>query len=322
MNKELLQKFLDNDVSPQERELVIDWIKRSSDNQKEYSILKAGQVAKTLGDVTDAHNKTAYGAFKKKRRQKQHYRFVQHAAIAAMISIGFFLYGDNVAFREIISKNTGSDFLTIRSQEGFNKLITLPDGSTVQLNIDSSLKYPKSFKDGERRVTLVGEALFEIVHDTLRPFIVSTADYDVKVLGTTFNVKSYSNDTRTETTLIEGGVELLREKEEPIILIPSQKAIFSKKEKKIKIEEVDSQEAIAWKKGSIVFNRTPLQQVALDLERKYDVEITIDSPDLLKYEYTGTFDNLNLEESLRLLMVSSSIEYERTKNKIILKMKE
>src|SRR5690606_19038615 len=96
----------------------------------------------------------------------------------------------------------------------------------VQLNIESSLEYPKSFTDGERRVTLVGEGLFEIVHDPLRPFIVTTADYDVKVLGTTFNVKSYDNDTRTETTLIEGGVELLREAQAPVVLFPSQKAIF------------------------------------------------------------------------------------------------
>jgi len=117
-------------------------------------------------------------------------------------------------------------------------------------------------------------------------------------------------------------VELLREEETPIILIPSQKAVFNKSEKKMKIEEVVSQDVIAWKTGSLVFNRTPMEQVALDLERKYNVEISIHSPKLLKYEYTGTFDNLNLEESLRLLMVSSSIDYEMLKNKIILKMKE
>jgi len=322
MYKELLQKFLDNDVSKEEREQVIDWLKRSSDNQKEYSILKAEQVARTMVDVPDAPNEKAYGAFKKRRGQKHSHSFVRHTAIAALIAIGFFLYSDKIAIPDIISTDTDSEFLTIRSKEGFNKMVTLPDGSKVQLNIDSSLKYPKNFQDGERRVSLIGEALFEIVQDTLRPFIVSTADYDVKVLGTTFNVKSYGNDTRTETTLIEGKVELLREKEEPIALIPSQRAIFSKMKKEMKIEEVNAQEAIAWKKGSIVFNRTPLQQVALDLERKYNVKISIGSPSLLRYEYTGTFDNLSLEESLRLLVVSSSIDYEMTKNKIKLKMKE
>ena len=321
MNEELLQKYLENDVSPQERELIIGWIKSDSENQKKFNILKAEHVSATMAHVSDTQDKMPYSAFKRKLRQKRYHKFVQYTGVAALVIAGLFLYSDRISLPDRIH-GLDSHLLTIRSESTLNKKITLPDGSKVQLNIESSLEYPKSFTDGERRVTLVGEGLFEIVHDPLRPFIVTTADYDVKVLGTTFNVKFYDNDTRTETTLIEGGVELLREAQAPVVLFPSQKAIFSKREKRMKIEKVNSLEAIAWKKGSIVFNRTPLQQVALDLERKYDVEITISSPDLLRYEYTGTFDNLDLEESLRLLMVSSSIDYEMKKNKITLKMKE
>ena len=323
MMKDLLQKYLDDKVSMEERQLILRWIKESAANQKEYNVLKARHVAGTLNQATDSYNKTAYSLFKGRQSRKKRSRYIKYTAIAVLlISTGFFLHTYYPIYEDLGFERAGSQVYAVHSGNETQKKVVLPDGSVVQLNIDSSIRYPNVFGNGERTVTLMGEALFDIVHDSLRPFVVRTADYDVKVLGTVFNVKSYTNDTQTETTLISGEVELLREKETPIILAPSQKAVFHKTEKKMKIGEVISEDVIAWQKGSLVFNSTPMQQVALDLERKYNVQITINSPKLLVYEYTGTFDNLTLEESLQLLMISSPINYEILKNKIVLNMKE
>ncbi len=131
-------------------------------------------------------------------------------------------------------------------------------------------------------------------------------------------MRSYEKDKKVETTLVTGKVELIKDKETPIVLAPSQKAVFYKKENKLEIEEVKSLEVVAWKEGKLIFKKTSLQEVVVDLERKYNVKININSQKLLNYEYTGTFDNLSIDEVLKLLTISSPIKYSIKNGKIIL----
>ncbi|WP_273275756.1 FecR domain-containing protein [Maribacter polysiphoniae] len=319
MQEDLLHKYLENQLSPEEKKIVLRWIKENKEHQKTFNILKAKHVAKTLKNVSDSGYISSYLIFKKKRSRKKITKYLSYAAVGILlISLGFFYSKE----WQIGFPGWDSQIITVQSVNGTKKKVILPDGSTAILNIESYLKFPKEFNNETRKVTLVGEAIFDIVHDSLHPFIVQTAYYDVKVLGTTFNVKSYPNDTQTETTLITGKVELLRENKKPIVLSPSQQAVFQKEENRIKTGKVISKDVVAWQKGTLVFNNTPMQQVALDLERNHNKKIIIKSSKLLKYEYTGTLDNLTLEESLQLLKVSSPIDYEILKNEIILKMKE
>ena len=148
--------------------------------------------------------------------------------------------------------------------------------------------------------------------------IVHTNKIKIKVLGTSFNVRSYENDEKIETTLVTGKVEFIKDKDTPIILAPSQKAVFHKKENTLEIEEVHSEDIVAWKTGKLIFKKTSLQEVVVDLERKYNVKININSLKLLDYEYTGTFDNLSIDEVLNLLTISSPIKYTIENEKIIL----
>ncbi|MCK0147229.1 FecR domain-containing protein [Arenibacter sp. F26102] len=323
MQEDLLQKYLENKLGPEEKELVFRWIKKGGGNQKKFNVLKAKHVAGALKSISREEPVSAFNIFQKKRNLKRLYRSLSYAAIVVLlISISFTFYKDHFNIQQKNSSNANQDILIAHSENGAKKKIILPDGSTVILNIDSYIEYPINFKKETREVSLIGEATFDIVHDSLRPFIVMTEHYNVKVLGTTFNVKSYPNDTQTETTLITGKVELVREKEEPIILAPSQQAVFNKAKNKIKIGKVISEDVVAWQKGTLVFKNTPMQQVALDLERNHNKKIIIKSSKLLEYEYTGTLDNLSLEESLQLLKVSSPIDFKILKYEIILNMKE
>ena len=316
MTEKLIQKFIENNVSSLEREQVLLWIKESEENQKRYSQLKAVHVAKTLENSKEI-TPSAYTSFSKRRQRKSNLRYIPYAAIMIIaLTLGYVFITQNKLSEA--QQNTELATQTIINTSNTTKTVQLPDGSTVTLQLDSKLVFPNTFNDSIRSVTLIGEGLFDIVHNEQKPFIVKTEDFNVKVLGTVFNVKSYQNDMQTETTLLSGKVELVSKETASIILAPSQKAIFKKEKKEIEVEKVKEEDIAAWKKGAIVFNSTPMQQVALDLERKYNVNIHIKSAHLLQYEYTGTFNNLTIEEILKLLTISSPIHYSKTDQDIYL----
>lgn len=323
MDKTLLHKFLRKETDLEENEQVFQWLRESPQNRERFSVLKAQYVSNTLGRVQGSEPGEAYRRFRK-RQTKNKLRSYTNFAVASVLVISFGLYfyfGHLEKSRDSLIQNN-LELMVVRNEGKDQKEVLLPDGSTVQLNIDSQIEFPRVFKKDKRLVSIIGEGLFDIVYDSLRPFEVKTQDFSVKVLGTIFNVKSYLNDTQTETTLISGSVEVLREKETPIVLYPSQKAVFHKEEKKIGIEKVVSEDVVAWQKGSLIFKSTPMEQVVLDLERKYDIKIKINSPKLLKYEYTGTFNNLSVKEALQLLVMSSPIQYRKESQEIILDLKE
>ncbi|MFD0861079.1 FecR family protein [Sungkyunkwania multivorans] len=321
MNQDLLKKYFQKKATFSEKEEVLEWVRLSKENQEEYHLLKAQYVADHLNSVKDASSHASLIRFQTSMGSA-YKKYIPYAAAIILVATGiFFLVQRPLDTISPTEKEPHRKTITYYKQTA-GKKVTLPDGSSVLLNVDSHIEFAPTFKKDIREVKLVGEALFDIIHDASRPFVVKTKDFNVKVLGTSFNVKCYPNDVQTETTLITGKVELLREEETPIILAPSQKAVYHKTQNRIAVEEVISEDVIAWKNGTLIFNNTPMQQVVLDLERKYNVKIIINSPNLLKYEYTGTFDNLELEEALQLLMISSPINYTKENQKIIFDMND
>ncbi|MEO9512692.1 MAG: FecR domain-containing protein [Flavobacteriaceae bacterium] len=324
MTKELLLKFIENKAAPHEKEEVISWIEKSPENQKKYNFLKAQYVADNLKNVKEEQYQSVVKAIQSRRKRKLATSYSIAACVTMLLGFSLFYITKNKSFTQLphISKSyLSEETVEILTKKDSLQEIKLPDGSTVSLNGNSQIIYPKTFSGNVRMVTLKGEAYFDIVHNKKKPFIVQTKAFDIKVLGTTFNVKSYPEDKLSETTLLSGKVELSREEETTIVLEPSQKAIFNRDNEKIEIEKVNTESTLAWKSGKLIFNRTPLEQVVIDLERKYNTEIEIVSPELLNYEYTGTFDNLTLDEALKLLRISSQIQYETINQKIMLTMK-
>lgn len=325
MNKKYIIKYITGDMDPAKRRDMVEWIRRTPENQKIYNIIKAEYIASSFKDVPNNNNAFFFERLKHRIIKKKLNNLIY--VCASVLVLGFFVWNFqfndtsiDIVPQDVVEvapdNNSGAvSFVTLR---GDKKEIYLPDGSKLVLNADSELTYPKAFNDSIREVTLVGEAFFDIKRNVNKPFIVNTNSIKIRVLGTSFNVKSYSKDKKVETTLVTGKVEVLKDKETPIILAPSQKAVFYKKENKLEIEEVQSLNVVAWKEGKLIFDKTPLQEVVKDLERKYNTKIIINSKNLLNYEYTGTFDNLSFEEVLKLLTISSPIEYSFKNEKIIL----
>lgn len=321
MQEQNIIKYIKGEADTAERKLVIEWIRKDIKNQKRYNILKANYVASNLDSLNVSDMDLRHTRFMAKRTKKRK-RYL--AAVVASVLLPIIVWQLTVP-KDAVSPNTvdlyGQDEINVATGHGNHKKVVLPDGSTITLNAESSLTYPEKFSDSIRQVTLIGEAFFDIKKDISKPFIVNTEDITIKVLGTSFNVKSYPEDKRTETTLVTGKVEIFQQKiEKPIILTPSQRAVFDKEKNSVKLDKVDSEDIIAWREGKLVFDQTPLKQVVSDLNRKYDVEFVIRSDTLLQYKYTGEFNNLSLEEVLELLKISSPIDYKLVNNKIMLDM--
>ncbi|MGN6436009.1 MAG: FecR family protein [Agriterribacter sp.] len=205
---------------------------------------------------------------------------------------------------------------TISTPRGGQYQLTLPDGSKVWLNAASSLRYPTIFNGNERKVTLTGEAYFEVARTTQQgsnthlPFTVETGDIDIKVLGTHFNINAYHDEADVKTTLLEGSVDVIAKQKQTqtVRLLPGQQSQWSNASGMMKlVKEADIEQAVAWKNGLFKFNSTDLAAIMRQVSRWYDVDIVYEgsvkeetfSGDIPRKEYAGeVFKMLELTKTV------------------------
>lgn len=196
--------------------------------------------------------------------------------------------------------------------------IELPDGSKVWLNSATSLKFPTQFVGNQRVVSIDGEAYFEIRKDKKKTFIVKTETAAVTVLGTHFNVSSYSEDAFFDTTLIEGSVQLTASNQEvvKVILKPGQKGSMVKSNNsKIDVNEVDVYQEVAWKDGKFFFEKEKLGTITSKLSRWYNVGFIFENQSIANYTFTGVAKkDQPIEYLLDIISKTSNMRYEVVKN--------
>jgi ferric-dicitrate binding protein FerR (iron transport regulator) len=223
-------------------------------------------------------------------------------------TISYTLTGDN--------RETGaaSMFHTIETPNGGKSQVVLPDGTKVWLNAASSLRFPTKFASNLREVDLTGEAYFEVSSNKKSPFYVHTSDMSIRVTGTQFNVMAYSNETVTETTLVEGSVEVQHQSQR-MYLSPGEqctklrRADFSKK-------QVDVDGAIAWKNGLFHFDNAEIETVMKQLARWYDVEIEYSSG-IPNTHFGGYISRESKLSSVLKMLELSGIRFQVLDKKII-----
>lgn len=170
------------------------------------------------------------------------------------------------------SGNTALLMNTIATARGNQYVLVLSDGSKVWLNAMSSMRFPTAFKGKERRVEITGEAYFEIAKNASMPFKVVAGGGEIEVLGTHFNVNSYSDESSVKTTLLEGAVAV-RKEDARVTLSPGQQAAFSAERKTINLKDVDAAKETAWKDGYFSFDNTDIYTLMRQASRWYDVEV-------------------------------------------------
>ena len=160
---------------------------------------------------------------------------------------------------------------------GETRKIILPDLSEVNLNAGSLLIYPQHFTGNQREVYLIGEARFSVTRNEKQPFIVNTSDFKVKVLGTVFNVCSYSNENLSTVTVKQGAVSVLVDSfsEAPFIIKPNEQVVYDRLTCQVEEKPFAADDALAWQKGGILFNGQTIHEIAKMIERKYGIGVYI-----------------------------------------------
>lgn len=197
--------------------------------------------------------------------------------------------GDTVCFQTVVTPR-GKDFLLV-----------LADGTKVWLNAESTLRYPVAFKGRERRVELLGEACFEVTKDERHPFVVSAGGMDTRVLGTKFNVRSYTAEER-HVTLVQGKVEVTdKAGNGPVVLQPGEDLSYTETGE-VKISRVNTATYIAWTEGLFYFEDAPLEEIMRSLGRWYNVNIDFEQAELygIRLNFWAS-RNAHLNEALELL---------------------
>ena len=190
---------------------------------------------------------------------------------------------------------------------GGESFVMLEDSTRVWLNADSRLRYPNRFEGGERCVELEGEAYFEVTKDAERSFVVATERGDVRVLGTSFDVRAYDEEALT-ATLVTGRVRYEGEGRE-VTLAPGEQVRVAKSGEVTK-RHVDVEEYVGWRKGIYVFDQRPLTEIARDFERWYGVRILFMSQELRELPFTGYLERYDkIERFLELLRATGELEY-------------
>jgi ferric-dicitrate binding protein FerR (iron transport regulator) len=170
--------------------------------------------------------------------------------------------------------------------------VVLADGTEVWLNAGSRLVYPSKFDTKKRKVQLQGEAFFKVSKDKTRPFLVETNRSSVKVLGTSFNLKAYPDETTEETVLVEGSVSINIGKTlfgKDILLKPDQRMIAGYPDRSYSVSEVEVQNYTSWTEGSLAFKEEPLSRVLSRIARFYNVRIRCEDADENR-KITGKLD--------------------------------
>ncbi|QEC51865.1 FecR family protein [Anseongella ginsenosidimutans] len=242
---------------------------------------------------------------------------------------GKLLYSDGTAI-EGRSQQDGGDsrYAVLSTPRGGQYQVRLPDGSRVWLNASSTLTYPLSFEGlKERRISLSGEAYFEVAKDAAKPFLVSTQGQTVEVLGTRFNISSYSAEPVVKTTLLEGSLKVTpvredagdkdaREKDAGRLLAPGQQSAIL--EGSVTVKQVDADEVVAWKNGYFQFNNKNLETALVELARWYDVEIEYGNEKIRKQELAGTISRYaTISEVLEKMELAGLMHFRVEGRKII-----
>lgn len=244
--------------------------------------------------------------------KKPNYIFLKIAAsVVVVFTLAFYIsgyFGNNVSNGEA----TAHQYIVKENSEGRRSTIFLPDGSVVNLNAASVIRYSDNFTDSNRVVYLSGEAFFEVAKDPSRPFIVFTENISVTALGTSFNIHSYFDDDKLSVALATGKV-VVQEKDQrgKVFLEPGQEVQYIKREKQFTgLRDFSPQMVYGWVSGVISFQSADLPEALSKLQRWYGVEFVLKNDNPVPWSYTGEFNNQSLKSVLESLSFSQSFTYE------------
>ncbi len=343
--------YLNGDMSNSREADFQKWLDEDEANRKFFNEYKDIWQASLLYRKNMFRPEEAYKKIKSEIEKKVAAKRFLIYRIAAAIVIGFFIGGLSAyIIQNRIKLNNNISYHEISVPLGAKSKITLPDGSQIWLNAGSKLKYTNLFNVANREVILEGEGYFNVSKNEKLTFTVNAADLAIKAVGTIFNVKAYPEESTVQTVLVEGKINIRKQKAERnskvIVLLPNQSATYFKSDTRIYVSEsvrnnkkadninktlsvkkgriylsrqVESELYTSWKDEYWIFKSEPLSELAKKIERRYNVIITFDSENLKNYRFSGSFKDETLEQVLTAIELSSPVTYSINGKNIIFK---
>lgn len=304
MDKEILQRYVEGNVSQEEIIAVVDWLDADESHVREFMALHK------LNDISLLNQPDSKVDVQKKKKtitfRQIGYELAKIAAILILFWGGTKLYETTSVKENVIA------YQTLYVPAGQRAELILPDSTHVWLNARSKLVYPISFGKDIRQVELNREAYFDVIHNEKQPFVVKTPQMDIQVLGTEFNVTAYSSSSDFEVALLRGCIELssprlssnYRMKEKEHIRLQNNKLIS---------KDISDYDYFRWKEGLICFNNESVATIIEKLKLYYDIDIKVYNQKFINSRYTGKFRTKDgIEQVLRVLQIEHKFTY--TKN--------
>ena len=352
---ELLFRCLEGEANSAEYEQAWQWVHQSLQHQSHYSDLRDAYVASHLLPPVDTTKQQQMWQqleekmqSKKKHQRAVRVRFLRWSAVSAGVLMAY-IFGAYTPFKQAGTKIADNRY-TIEAPKGGKSIMTLADGSKVWLNAGSYLYFDESFGKNNRKLTLEGEAYFEVAHHAECTFFVETKGITIAALGTAFNVKAYPEDDLIETTLVEGSVRIetnahSKTKIDPMILEPHQKVTFYKSSQLVSVHKAGAdsqpQEEVAplqsfskvelithaeveastsWKERRWIVRSESLGQLAIKIERKYDVTLIFEDADLESYKISATLEEETIEQLLDAIRLTIPMDYKIERDRVYVKI--
>ncbi len=315
-----IKDFLDGSLEAEGHAVLRQWIKEAPENRTYFhdtvAVWKAGGI---VSNADDFNVEKAISKFKKENKSSNQINFYKYAFRVSAVAIVFLLCGISSLFFLWQSEKTAVEAVeeykeyVVEVPAGAKSKVTFPDGSVVWLNAGSKVKYNSNFAKESRNLALSGEGYFEVSKNEELPFVVNTGNLSVKVLGTKFNLKSYEEDSEVKVTLKEGAVRVgdFLADAAPIVLEPNQRFTLKKADQAIQVDSVDASHIENWRNGAMIFDKVPLEEIAKELKRLYNIPIQIENDKLKRIVYYSDFqENVTMEKVLEILSSGNKFRYE------------
>lgn len=246
--------------------------------------------------------------------------FGNEEAIKALASKHQFTQADKSLLNyNHFSSEDSTEYHTIKIPRGGEYIVILSDSTTVFLNAESVLTYPIRFSGRERKVYLNGEAYFKVRHDPQHPFIVDVSPVKVEVLGTTFGIRAYRDESNIRTVLESGKVCISTDKHQ-VLLDPDMLAAFNRESESLDVESVNTSLYLSWKDGRMIFDNNLLEDIMRDLGRWYSFDIIFEKEEARHLPFSLNIKkHENVHEVLQLIEATGKVEFEIKDHTIIVK---
>lgn len=303
MDQNILHRYIAGDSTQQEKEEVVRWLDADKKNMKEFL------AERKLYDISIWQKEQIRVAGKVAPDKKQ--QTLRTVAIGFSKIAAIFILAFTLAYTFLLDKKTTepASMQTIFVPPGQRAELTLTDGTKVWLNAKTTFTFPNKFTADNRNVTLDGEGYFDVTKDPQKPFVVKTKQYDIKVLGTEFNVTAYSASSSFETSLIRGAVEVSSPLSHTKIELQPNTRTYTENGI-LKKGAIEHESYFLWKEGLICFFDEPVGKMIEKLELYYDIKIDVQNKELLKNRYSGKFRTKDgVEHVLKVLQLSNKFTY-------------